>query len=55
MMQILIIGAGSIGIVLGASLHTQGMRITFLARENTKSSIKANDIKQTGWKRKNNE
>lgn len=38
MYHILIIGAGSIGISLGASLRSQGMNITFLAREKNKNS-----------------
>ncbi|MCD7982456.1 MAG: 2-dehydropantoate 2-reductase [Clostridiales bacterium] len=48
MIQVLIIGAGSIGIALGASLHSQGMRITYLAREHTKKAIDLNGIKRTG-------
>ncbi|MCD7865476.1 MAG: 2-dehydropantoate 2-reductase [Clostridiales bacterium] len=48
MHHILIIGAGSIGISLGASLRSQGMNITFLAREKTKIAIETNGIKRTG-------
>ncbi|MCD7920999.1 MAG: 2-dehydropantoate 2-reductase [Clostridiales bacterium] len=48
MHHILIIGAGSIGISLGASLHSQDMKITFLARKNTKKAIETDGIKRTG-------
>ena len=36
MKQVLIIGAGAIGIALGASLYEQGMDVAFQANPNTK-------------------
>jgi len=48
MTQTLIIGAGSIGISLGASLHSQDMNVTFLAREQTKKAINEQGIRRTG-------
>ncbi len=48
MIHTLIIGAGAIGISLGASLRSQGMSITFLARENTKKAIQEEGIRRTG-------
>ncbi|MCC8028301.1 MAG: 2-dehydropantoate 2-reductase [Lachnospiraceae bacterium] len=48
MKHILIIGAGSVGLSMGASLRSQGMEITFLAGEHTKKAIDDNGIKRTG-------
>ncbi|MCD8149742.1 MAG: 2-dehydropantoate 2-reductase [Clostridiales bacterium] len=48
MTHALIIGAGAIGISLGASLHSQGIEITFLARENTQKAIQEGGIRRTG-------
>ncbi|MCD8231175.1 MAG: 2-dehydropantoate 2-reductase [Clostridiales bacterium] len=48
MIHTLIIGAGAIGISLGASLRSQGMDITFLARENTKKAIQEGGVRRTG-------
>ncbi|MCD8217684.1 MAG: 2-dehydropantoate 2-reductase [Clostridiales bacterium] len=48
MTHALIIGAGAIGISLGASLHSQGIEITFLARGNTKKAIQEKGIRRTG-------
>ncbi len=48
MIHTLIIGAGAIGISLGTSLHSQGIKITFLARGNTKKAIQEKGIRRTG-------
>lgn len=48
MYHILIAGAGSIGIAIGASLYSQGMTVTFLAREGTKQEIESGGVKRTG-------
>ena len=47
-MNILIEGAGSIGIALGASLISQKQDVSFFAREKTAKSIKENPIERTG-------
>lgn len=47
-MNILIAGAGAIGVALGASLASQGMDVTFYARSNTAAAIRAGGVKRTG-------
>lgn len=47
-MNILIAGAGAIGVALGASLASQGMDVTFYARANTAAAIRADGVKRTG-------
>lgn len=47
-MNILIAGAGAIGVALGASLASQGMNVTFYARKNTAAAIRAGGVKRTG-------
>ncbi len=47
-MNILIIGSGSVGIVIGCSLLSQNADISFLASEKTASKMKKNGIKRTG-------
>jgi len=47
-MKILIIGSGSVGIGLGASLLSQKTEVSFLARKNTASEMKKNGIKRVG-------
>ncbi|WP_407424416.1 ketopantoate reductase family protein [Methanobrevibacter sp.] len=47
-MNILIIGAGAVGIGLAASVKSQGANISILARENTAKAIKENGIKRCG-------
>ncbi len=46
--NILIYGAGSVGIALGASIYSQGKDITFLARGETLQAIRDDGIKRTG-------
>lgn len=48
MYHILIAGAGSIGIAIGASLCSQKMDVTFFARPETRHAIEAGGIKRTG-------
>ena len=48
MKQVLIIGAGAIGIALGASLYEQNMDVVFQANSNTKKAIEEGGIKRTG-------
>ncbi|MCD8365016.1 MAG: 2-dehydropantoate 2-reductase [Clostridiales bacterium] len=48
MIHTLIIGAGAIGISLGASLYSQGINVTFLARETTQKAIQEKGIRRTG-------
>lgn len=47
-MRVLIIGAGALGIAVGASLRKQGLYVDFYAREKTKQAINENGIKRTG-------
>ncbi|MBR0272292.1 MAG: ketopantoate reductase family protein [Methanobrevibacter sp.] len=47
-MKILIIGSGSVGIGLGASLLSQKSDVSFLARDRTASEMKTKGIKRTG-------
>lgn len=47
-MKTLIIGAGAVGIGVGASLIQGGMEVEFFARGNTKNSIDKYGIKRTG-------
>lgn len=47
-MDILIIGAGAIGIAIGASLESQGVRVDFLARGTTLEAIRSEGIARTG-------
>lgn len=47
-MNILIAGAGAIGVALGASLASQGMDVTFYARANTAAAIREGGVKRTG-------
>lgn len=47
-MNILIEGAGSIGIALGASLISEKQNVSFFAREETAKAIKENPIERTG-------
>lgn len=48
MKHVLIIGAGAIGIALGASLYEQGMDVAFLASPHTKQAIEEKGIQRTG-------
>lgn len=48
MYHILIAGAGSIGIAIGASLYSQGMNVTFFARTETRRAIETGGVKRTG-------
>ncbi|MCD8332907.1 MAG: 2-dehydropantoate 2-reductase [Clostridiales bacterium] len=48
MIHTLIIGAGAIGIAMGASLYSQGMEVTFFARENTGKAIREGGVRRTG-------
>lgn len=47
-MHILIIGAGAIGVALGASLQEKGHQISFLASERTGAAIEKNGVTKTG-------
>ena len=47
-MNILIIGAGGVGIGLGASVKSQGANVSIYAREETAKAIKENGIKRCG-------
>ena len=47
-MNILIIGAGGVGIGLGASVKSQGANVSIFARDKTAKSIKDNGIKRCG-------
>jgi len=47
-MNILIIGAGAVGIGLAASVASQGARVSVFARGETANAIKENGIKRTG-------
>jgi len=47
-MNILINGAGAIGVALGATMISQGATVSFFAREETAKAIKQNGIKRTG-------
>lgn len=47
-MDILLIGAGSVGIGLAASVASQGAKVSIYARRKTAKAIKENGIKRTG-------
>lgn len=47
-MNVLIIGAGAVGIGLGASLISQNVNVSFYAKGETAKSIKENGIKRVG-------
>lgn len=47
-MDVLIIGAGAIGVAVGAMLGKTGCSVSFLARQNTKACIDRNGIQKTG-------
>lgn len=47
-MNVLIIGAGAIGIAVGASLESQGVSVDFLARGTTLEAIKNQGVGRTG-------
>lgn len=47
-MNILIIGAGGVGIGLGTSVASQGANVSFYARSETAKAIKENGIERTG-------
>lgn len=47
-MNVLIDGAGAIGIALGASLISQGFDVSFFAKGETANAIESNGIKRTG-------
>ena len=48
MNHVLICGAGSVGIAVGASLCSQGIDVCFLAREKTRQAILSGGISRTG-------
>ena len=48
-MKVLIIGAGALGIGIGASLKDTGVLVDFFARGATKDAIERNGISRTGW------
>ncbi len=48
-MRTLIIGAGALGIGIGASLADSGFKVDFIARGNTKQAIDENGISRKGW------
>lgn len=48
-MKALIIGAGALGIGIGASLADSGFDVDFIARGNTKKAIDENGISRKGW------
>ena len=47
-MKVLIIGAGAIGIAIGASLESQGVEVDFLARGTTLEAIRTGGVGRTG-------
>lgn len=47
-MKVLIIGAGAIGIAIGASLESQGVEVDFLARGATLDAIRREGVGRTG-------
>ena len=47
-MKTLIIGAGAVGVAIGASLQSRGFDVTFLAKGNTGNYIRENGVKRTG-------
>ena len=47
-MNILLIGAGGVGIGLGASVASQGANLSIYARGETAKAIKENGIRRTG-------
>lgn len=47
-MKVLIIGAGSVGIGVGASLKNSGVDVDFIARNTTKSRIESDGIRRLG-------
>ena len=47
-MRVLIIGAGAIGIAVGASLESQNADVDFLARGATLDAIRTNCVGRTG-------
>ena len=47
-MNVLIIGAGALGIAVGASLRNRGIGVDFFARGNTAEAIRENGLKRLG-------
>ena len=48
-MKVLIIGAGALGVAMGASLKDGGMDVDFLAKGDTKAAIELKGISRTEW------
>lgn len=47
-MDILIVGAGAIGVAMGATLHSAGCHVSVMARGETKAAIAARGLHRTG-------
>ncbi len=47
-MRVLIVGAGAVGVAIGASLRCSGVEVDFIARGENKSAIEANGISRHG-------
>lgn len=48
-MRVLIIGAGALGVAVGASLRCSGVEVDFVARGETRAAIEAGGISRHGW------